>query len=484
GSAAWRDLGARSEGTVRFQALEVTPTGGAPIELWFDAGTGLLARTRHREGLHVWTTTFSDYRTVDGVTLPFLTVSDRGEPRDRQTLTITEAHLRGPQPAAAWARPATAADRAHFTGGVDRTELPFELINNHIFISAAVDGKPVRMLVDTGGLNLLTPAAGARLGLKAEGKLAAGGAGAQEVDLAMAPAGALTVGAVVLDQPVFYVIDLGALADVEGIDFDGLVGFELFHRFVVRIDYPARKLTLIARDHFQPPAGAAAVPFKLDGRTPIAAGSVDGIAARITIDTGARNSLTTHAPFTREHKLAERYHPRFQAITGWGVGGPTLGYPVRFGEVRLGTVVLRDVAGDLFTGDRGAMADPDVSANLGGGILRRFAVTFDYAARTMYLQDGPERDARDTYDRLGAWLMRDGTALRVGGVTPTGPAERAGMKVDDRILAVADQAAGTRSLADWRTWFRSQAPGTRVRIVVSRGGPREVVDVTLAELLP
>jgi hypothetical protein len=283
---------------------------------------------------------------------------------------------------------------------------------------------------------------------------------------------------------MFYVLDVPGFGDVEGVDFDGLVGFELFHRFVVRIDYAGRKLTLIARDQFQPPAGAAAVKFEIDGRTPVAAGSIDGIPARFTIDTGARNSLTTHSPFTREHKLVDRYKPRHEAIVGWGVGGPTLGHPVRFGEVRLGEVSVRDVVGDLFTGDKSSMADPDISANLGAGILRRFVCTFDYGNRTLYLEDGPERNARDTYDRFGAWVIRAEGGLRVIAVTAGAPAAAAGLQADDLITAVDGKAATSRPLPDWRTQFRTLAPGTRLRVTYSRGGTSREVVVTLAELLP
>jgi len=251
------------------------------------------------------------------------------------------------------------------------------------------------VLVDTGGLNLLTPKAAARLGLEPEGRMAARGTGEQQVDVGMAHGALLAVGAVRLRDPVFYVMDLAELPDVEGEDFDGLVGFELFHRFVVRIDYPARRLTLLDPTGFAAPAAATAIPFELHGRMPVIEGAIDGVAARFTVDTGARSSLTTHGPFTREHQLVDRYHPPFETVTGWGVGGPARGMPVRFLEVRLGPLLLRDVAGSLFTGDKGSLADPDHSANLGGGILRRFAV------RARFRQDPPGTRVAFTVERDG-----------------------------------------------------------------------------------
>ena len=482
--ARYRDLGRKDAGGRGYQVVEATPDGGSAIELWVDPATHLLARTVQKVAQDTVVTTLDDYRDIGGVRVAHRVVVDRGDERDRATVTVTSASLRGALAEAAWARPATDTDRVSFTGAQPTSAIPFDLINNHIYVNGTVDGKPVRLLVDTGGVNLLTPAAARRLGLAAEGQLRARGVGEQTVDLALAKGKQLTVGEVALRDPVFYVIDLGSLPDVEGHDADGLVGFELFHRLGVRIDYPAQVLTLSSPDTFRAPAGAIAVPFQLRERIPIVDGTIDGIAARFTVDTGSRASLTAHAPFVRQHGLVERYQPRFETVGGWGVGGPVRTSPVRFTAVTVGGATVRAVAGDLFRGEAGAFADPDAAANLGGGVLRRFVVSFDYRASTMYLEPGPAIDARDPYDRVGLFLMRAGDALRIAAVTPGGPAEKVGLTVDDRIVMVDGAPVTSRTLAAWRAAFREGAVGSRLHFAVERAGKRRAVAVTLVELLP
>jgi predicted aspartyl protease len=481
--ARYRERGDRTLGDRRLHVIEATPEGGAPVELWLDAATGLLAQTVHQEGRETITTRFDDYRPVDGVQLAFRTTVDSGDPRNLVTVEVTAAHLRPPAAAAEYARPHTDAERLSFAGGAHSTQLPFELINNHIYIRAQVDGQPVRMIVDTGGLNVLTPAAAARIGLTSAGKMAIGGVGDRKSDVGLARARELAVGDVRLAAPVFYVLDFEALTDVEGEQLDGLVGFELFQRLAVRIDYPGSKLTLTRRDDFVPPGGAIVVPFEMSDRTPIAAGSIDGIPGRFTIDTGARNSLTAHSPFVRAHNLEARYRPAFETIIGWGVGGPSRAKPVRFKQVKLGDAVLTDVAGELFTGDKGAMSEPDTSANLGGGILRRFVVTFDYRDRKMFLEPGPPLP-RDIYDRAGMFLLRDGDAIRIAAVVPGGPAAKAGLAVDDRIVAIDGAPVASRSLAAWRAIVSAGAVGERHTLTVVTAGKRRERALVLAELLP
>jgi predicted aspartyl protease len=474
GGAKYKELAAKDG----LRGIEATPEGGAPAQLWFD-GHGLLVRIVEHQGVETITTELADYRAVGDVRIPFHVTVDQGDPRDKLELVYRDAKLVPAPDAVAFAAPKP-DERVTFAAGAHETRLPFELINNHIYIHAAIDGQPVRVIVDTGGLNMLTPAAAKRLGVATQGTMAASGAGAEKVDLGLGRAKKISVGDVSLADPVFYVIDIGKLGEIEGEELDGLVGYELFSRLRVRIDYPARELVLTAPAAFTPPAGAIAVPFTMTDRTPIIEGAIDGVAGRFWVDTGSRSSLTTMAKFTRDHDLVAKYKPPFETVTGWGVGGPTRSSPVRFHEVAIGKATVRDVVGDLFTGDKGAFADPDAAANLGGGILHRFIVTFDYAAKIMYLEPAKGAEARETYDRSGLFLRRDGDALAVISVVPHSPAEAVGIRADDRITAIDRAPVRSKSLAAWRARMRD-APGTKVVVHDERAGD---VTITLAELIP
>lgn len=507
--ASFRALGARTDAKTSIAgaparpvtALEATPEGGRPIELWFDDATGLLVRTAHLEGTRTVVTYLEDYRAIaGGVKIPFRTVIDSGDPRNLATIEVT-AVARPSLAAAAFARPDAATDHLSFGGAAKEsrtTELPFELINNHIYIRAVVNGQPVRLLVDTGGISLLTRAAVARLGLTADGNIAGSGAGAQQVDVGFAKGKTLQVGELTVTDPLFYVYDFAELLRVEGVEFDGLVGFELFHRFAVRIDYAKGVLRLSDPARFIPPsgpptgAGVVAVPFVLNERVPLVEGEIDGVPARFAIDTGSRASLTAASPFVAKHGLVARYKPRFATVTGWGVGGPVTSSPVRFAQVKIGGAVLSGILGDLYTGDQGAFADPRADANLGGGILRRFAVSFDYGKRVMYLEPNATAGAPDPYDRAGMFLIVEKQAaggvaglLEVAAVTPGSPAEKAGLRAGDRIAAVDGTAVAKKSLAAWRAVFRDGAAGEKHKLTITRGGDeKKVITFALADLIP
>lgn len=487
---SYQELGVRTEDGRELVGLAAHPPDAAKVELWLDRARCELARTVHQEGAEQVVTTLSDYRQVAGVAVPFSISVARRDPRNGQRVRITQAEAVRELAADAFAAPATRNDDIHFSDGQRRVELPFELLNQHVYLDGAIDGHPVRLLLDTGGVNLVTVATAKRLGLPISGSLGGSGAGAGSVEVSFTRARTLTLGTLEQRQPRFFVFPMDELAEIEGEPIDGIIGFELFQRFAVTIDYPARRLVVTDADKLEVPSSAQRVPFTLVERIPVVAGEVDGLPARLSIDTGSRVSITATAPFARKHDLAARWSARFTAVTGWGVGGAVRSQPVRVPQVRLGPVVLRDVPGDLFVGDKGALIDTRFDANVGGGLLSRFAVTFDYAARVMYLVPGPQAEARGGYDRSGLFLRRRGDSVEVVSVVPGSGADRAGVREGDRVLAIDGVAIGARHLSQWRRELVEGAVGARRVLAIERAGEpgqrAQRLDATLVltDLLP
>ncbi len=466
-----------------------TPQGGDPLTLWFDAETHLLVRVEERDGAGTSVTTLGDYREASGVRVPFHVVGDtldaqgHAEPRARTEVRYATVEVDAALDDAAFAMPEMAPTaRIVADGGITRVR--FDLVNHHIYADGAIDGKPARFLVDTGGANLLTPDAAKRFGLEGEGRIAGRGVGEEVVDVAFARAKELRLGDAVLDKPSFVVMSLGDLEAVEGVTFDGLVGYELFRRFGVTIDYAARTLELAEPERFVPPANAHAVPFVFNERIPIVQGTLDGVPGRFSLDTGSRVSLSLHSPFVREHGLVKRYAARDEGIMGWGVGGPSRGLPVRFGTLVLGDLAINGVAGDLYTGDKGAFATPDISGNLGGGVFKRFTLAFDYTKRTVYFAPNALFGQADAYDRSGLFLLGEGNALRIADVTAHSAGAKAGLRADDRILSIDGETIATRTLDAWRTLLRETPTGTRLKIEVARAGAVTTRELVLADRIP
>ena len=72
-----------------------------------------------------------------------------------------------------------------------------------------------------------------------------------------------------------------------------------------------------------------------------------------------------------------------------------------------------------------------------------------------------------------------GPGVKVAGVTPGSPAENAGVKEGDVLLKVNDEDVA--NLPGFSGILRGLTPGQTVKVVLSRGGTKQTLEVTVVE---
>lgn len=479
-----RCSGTEKQESGSFYVVQIVPRGGSPFDMWFNTETWLVDRIVEPQARQTSTTFFTNYREVSGILIPRTLRTNIGEEKYDVHTQIEQVNLNVESKEINFQIPEEKMNDFEIAEGKNAVVIPFDLINNHIYIQARVNGQgPLRLLVDTGGVNVLTPTAAKKLGVESEGVMAGRGAGEKTVDVSLAHVKTVAMGGVELREQVFYIIPLEHLELVEGIPLDGLVGYEVFKRFVVTVDYADRKLVLHRPDSFEEDEAGTPVPFVFDSHIPEVKGTIDGVSGTFHIDTGSRSSLTLHGPFVEEHKLVEKYRPKVEALTGWGVGGGTRGRVFRAGELVLGDMSIDGPVTDLFVGEKGAGSNKFISGNVGGGVLKRFTVTFDYQKKLMYLKKNRNFKKRGNWDRSGMWMNLDGDAFRVEDLVQGGPAERAGIRVGDRIYQIGGKNIKDLSLSETRERLRNLPPGTKVRFVLETEKSKRKVTIELRELI-
>ena len=263
------------------------------------------------------------------------------------------------------------------------------------------------------------------------------------------------LGDVRLRDQLFAVVPLEKLGEVEGVPFHGILGYELFKRFVVRIDYAGRTMTLYDVTAWRAEGAGVAVPFVFNGTVPEVEGEIGGVAATFDVDTGSRASVGLNSPFVQKHALRARFKPSIDAVTGWALGGPTRGTVARVNRVRLGSVSVPDVIVDMSLQRLGALTNTAPAGSIGSGLLQRFVATFDYSRQRIYLLAAPGARVRDAYDRSGLWINQGAGGFRVDAVVEGSPAARVGLRdgdiiVGDRWSARRDVVAQRRARSSAR----------------------------------
>ena len=481
GGAAVVSGGQKTDAGQTYDVVTITPQGGKSFDLWLDVKTHLAAREYDKQGAQTIISTFSDYRDVDGVKLAGKTIIDDGEgPKYFQTVTLTKAEFVAKQDDAAYAPPKVTISDYAIAGGATEAKLPIRLLNNHIYADVTVNGKgPYTFIFDTGGANLVTPAVAKELGLKSEGHMDAHGAGEGIMEASLTKVQQLKIGDASLKDQVFVVLPLDAMSDVEGLTEKGMVGFETFRRFVTRIDYMGKTLTLIDPKHFDPKDAGTPVKFVFKQSIPEVQGTFEGIPGIFDIDTGSRAELTLTKGFAEKNNIRAKHPKGMDAVEGWGVGGPSRGYVTRGSMLTIGDVKVPNLVTSLATQSKGAFAGEEYSGNIGSGVLKRFIVTFDYGHQTMYLK--PATVALTdvgTFDRSGMWINDSQGGFKIVDVTAKGPASDAGLKAGDVIVSIDGKLAGETTLPDLRQRLRNDPAGTKVKLGMQGG---KYVTITLRD---
>ncbi|HYU35552.1 MAG TPA: aspartyl protease family protein [Thermoanaerobaculia bacterium] len=476
------DGGERRKGDRTFHVLRILPAGGRPFELWIDAATFLIDRTVEKAAKETRTISFSDYREIAGLLLPFRLHETNGDARFDQLVTYETYEINPQIEAARFEVPRVRTDDFSIADGATSVTIPFDLTNNHIYVDVRVNGRPLRLMLDTGGFNVLTPPTAEAMGLKPEGSFQAHGTGEESESFGVLRVDEVRIGGATVRNQVFYALPFRELDKVEGVPLPGLLGFEVFKRFVVRIDYAERRLTLTLPEAFKEPAGATPVAFTFDEMTPQVEGKLDGVPGKFTIDTGSRSSLDVNRPFAEQHKLFDKPGKKIEALTGWGVGGGSRGMVTRAGLLELGTVRVPAPLASISLQKRGSLTDPYLAGNVGGGILRHFTVTFDYQKQRIWFEPNASSAQEEVWDRSGLWLNRADDGYRIEDVVAESPAAAAGLKVGDLVLSVDGRRATELPLADARAILKG-TPGTRVRLQVRSGEAVREVEVVLREMV-
>jgi len=215
---------------------------------------------------------------------------------------------------------------------------------------------------------------------------------------------------------------------------------------------------------------------------PCVEGRIGELPAAFDIDTGSRSELDITSPTVARYGLRARFPHGAEAVTGWGVGGPSRSYVVRLPSITLGTQQVAPLIAGLSLDRGGSFSDPNYQGNIGSALLQRFVVTFDYEHQSMYvarIEPAPQ-DIAD-FDRSGLWINAARGGYEVKYVTAHSAAAECGIMPGDLIVQLDGRTAAADALSDARRLLRTRAAGSVVPLIVQRGGAERHVTLVLRD---
>ncbi|MBC7465776.1 MAG: aspartyl protease family protein [Bdellovibrio sp.] len=259
----------------------------------------------------------------------------------------------------------------------------FQLHDNRMLIPVMINGKgPFTFVFDTGGArtNTITPEAAKKLELVLVEGNPVKGAGSNKAQSWKTKVDQYSVGNLVLKDQSFTVIDLNSIK--KAFDFknlDGIIGLDVLKKAVACINFDKQVLNLNSGEIDCFDTKGVVLPFRLDGRTPAIAGSVNGISGEIVIDTGDRSAFSIFQKFSLESKIEAKFVDKPLVITGVGLGGAIPAKMAVLDEIKLGNeVTLYRVLSRRPYTTGNYFATSAIAGTIGNEVLRRFNIILDY----------------------------------------------------------------------------------------------------------
>jgi hypothetical protein len=336
---------------------------------------------------------------------------------------------------------------------------------------------------------------GARaLGLKLEGHLTlAGGAGPGAYEAARTRGVSISLNGLKFANRTANVVSLDSIEAQAGRLLDGLIGLDLFMRYVVEIDYFGKKVSLYGPPTYNYAGAGESIPLTLrDGHFFVPAKiEMPGrpqLNGQFLVDTGG--GLVTAvltAPFAQSHKIPASTQRTILDRSLSGLGGETKLLVSRATSFTLGNLSVREPVIYVSQDRGGALASSDYDGLIGGEILRRFKVVFDYARRRLILEPNAHYAEPVEYDMSGIRLRAlrdrgpDFRTFRVYQVLEDSPAAEAGLHVGD-LLAAIDGVPASRFTLD-EIYQMLKQPGREYKLNFKRGGATRSVKLKMRRLI-
>ena len=373
--------------------------------------------------------------------------------------------------------------------------VPFELAGDHIFVRVRVNGHgPYSFVVDTGASR---SAFSDRL--------------ARELKLPRWP---FHVKAQALGGWANLYALRGIRVEIGGVEYfptpmtsldlpdfgqrplDGLLGADLFRRFVVEMDFAAREIRLFNPQTWKPEPGYEALPLRFHHGVPlipaqVGKGAGDKASGRFMIDSGYSGWLMLTESFIRSNQLFQ-VAGELVPERGADAVGSLERARGRVPSIALGPFELNQPIAHF---ECHPLLNPNgLAGTLGTGLLRRFQLVFDYRHRKLWLKPGPDFNQPFAWNWEGP-IMRvnvDGFSLRFSGASitatapgfdtftvtkllPHSPAAAAGLRLGDQLARFNGVRLEGITLKQWLELAR-QSSGT-AQLEVQRGA--ETLSITL-----
>lgn len=364
------------------------------------------------------------------------------------------------------------------------TTIPFtQLSGGIIIVKATLDdfGDTLNFVFDTGSGGIsLDSATCARYNLKKvmSDRIVRGIAGVKNVEFTYGHS--IHLPGLTANNLDFHINDYELLTSAYGLKIDGIIGYSFLRRYIVMLDYDTLAMQVYAPGRIKYPKGGYILKpqFTTLPMQPVYVRDNTAVNGRYYFDTGAGLCMLLNDDMVQDSSLLKKKR-KLYPTQAEGLGGKKDMYLTVVKEVKLGPYHFRNVPAYIFNDEFNVTSYPVLGGLIGNDLLRRFNVTLNYAEQEIYIK--PNRHYTDSFDYsytgLGMYII-DGS-VTVADVMKKSPADDAGFKEGDILLAVENNISN--NIQTYKALL--QGPHSRVKILVLRNGSPKILYMHIKSIL-
>jgi predicted aspartyl protease len=377
--------------------------------------------------------------------------------------------------------------------GRKKVQVPIQIHNNLIVVPVVLnDVLPLKFIVDTGVRTcILTQKTFADiLQLPYMRKYSIAGPGEEKiveayvttnVSLSMPGVSGKGLSLLVLEE------DYLELRKVLGVDVHGILGYELFSRFIVEIDYTKKIMTLSLPEKFKKRRRFNELPMLVEDTkpfilTPLTISGDNALTAKLLIDTGASHGLLLEPSSDERICVPEK---NLSSIIGRGIGGDIKGRVGRIELLKLGHFNLDNIL--VSFPDPNSYTDTLKAAltfrhgTIGGDVLSRFTTIYNYPQGLIYLKRNSDFKKKFYFNLSGLGIQAKGSQLstfEIIEVRKDSPGDKIGIQTGDELISINGIPCREMRLNEVNAMLNTK-PGKKIRVSILRKKVRYDLTFTL-----
>ena len=315
--------------------------------------------------------------------------------------------------------PAFSQQGFQFEKEANKISVPFKLINNLVFVPIKVNGIELNFLLDTGVVETILFSLEDKKEVRffnAE-KILLKGLGSQEaVEGLKSTNNILEFSSLKNRNHMLYIVldpDFNLSSHI-GIPVNGIIGYQFFRNNLVEIDYRKRKVVVYkdtAKNRGKMSKKFSAIPITIENAKPYIQSSVyqnnRDVPVKLLVDIGNSDAIWLFQDRSHLIKVPEK---NFDDFLGRGFSGDVEGKRGRIEKFQMDDFVFSNpvVAFPDSISIRNVTMVPGRMGSVGGEIMRRFTVVFDYLEKQLYLKKNSDYQAPFSYNKSGVEIQHNG----------------------------------------------------------------------------